>query len=196
MKLFYTKRSPYARKVRIMAIEKQIFLELMEEDLTNKSSRLLGVNPLGKIPALLLDNGETLVDSPVICEYLESVKEQPVFIPKDKKERFKILCWEAIADGMMDAAVTGYMEKIRHPEIFNAPLVKNQEDTIARGLDFFEKHWKELEQLSLASIAVTSAIGYINFRLPHAGPQMKHPKLAKWFDEFSKRPSLAATKPG
>lgn len=196
MKLLYTKRSPYARKVRIMAIEKQIPLDLVDEDLTNKSPRLLEANPLGKIPTLILDNGEVLVDSPVICEYLDGLKESPRFIPKGKKERFKILHWAAIADGLMDAAVAGYMEKIRHPENFNAAFIKTQEEAIARGLGFFEKHLKELEKPSLASVAVACAIGYVNFRLPQAGPHAHHPKLAKWFEEFSKRQSLSETQPG
>lgn len=196
MKLLCTKRSPYARKIRVLAIEKQIPLELVEEDLANKSSRLVESNPLGKVPALMLDNGQTLVDSPVICQYLDEFKPQPVFIPKQKDERFRVLHLEAIADGLMDATVGAYMEKIRHPENFNAAFIKVQEDAIGRGLQFFEKNLKELEKLTLAPIAAAAAVGYIHFRLPHLGPKQKHPKLAKWFEEFSKRPSLAETIPG
>ena len=196
MKLLYTKRSPYARKVRIMALEKKIPLELVEEDLMNKSSRLTEANPLGKIPALILDNGQTLVDSPVICEYLDQVKPQPLFIPHQKEERFQVLYLAAIADGLMDAAVAVYMEKTRHPENFNEAFIKTQEGAIARGLAFFEQHLDELGRFSLAPVAAASAIGYINFRLPQASPQSKNPKLAKWFEEFSKRPSMAETKPG
>ena len=196
MKLLYTKRSPYARKVRVMALEKKIPLELIDEDLINKSDRLKEANPLGKIPTLILDNGQTLADSPVICEYLDELKPNPVFIPKDKEHRFRVLHLAAIADGLMDAAVAGYMEKNRHPENFHAAFIKTQEDAISRGFDFFEKNLKELEKFSLAPVAVASAIGYINFRLPHLGPHVKHPKLAEWFEEFSKRPSLMETKPG
>ena len=195
MKLLYTKRSPYARKIRVMAIEKKITLELVEEDLTNKSSRLLESNPLGKIPTLILDNGESLCDSPNIGEYLDSLNGQPVLIPRQGPERFRILHLTAIADGLMDLAVAVYMEKIRHPDNFNETFIKAQEETILRTFGFFEQHVKELEKLSLAPIAVASAIGYINFRLPHIGIQ-KYPKLSKWFEEFSKRPSLAETKPG
>lgn len=196
MKLLYTKRSPYARKVRVMALEKKIDLELIEEDLTKKSSQLVAANPLGKIPTLILDNGETLCDSPVICEYLEQVKPSPAFIPTEQKQRFRVLHLCAIADGMMDAAVSAYMEKVRHPENFNIDFIKAQERAIDQGLKFFDEHLNELQKFNLASVAVASAIGYVNFRLPHCGPANKYPKLAKWFDEFSKRPSMAETVPG
>jgi len=195
MKLLYSKRSPYARKAHIMALEKNIALELVEVDLTNKSADLIKANPLGKIPVLILDNGESLCDSPVICEYLDALKPPPM-IPQDKKKRLRTLHLCAIADGLMDAAVAGYMEKVRHPEYFNADFIAAQEKTISQGLKFFEDHLEEIADFNLAAIAVICAIGYINFRLPHAGPSGKFPKLAKWYDEFSQRPSMEATKPG
>ena len=78
MKLLYTKRSPYARKARIVALEKKIDLQLIDEDLTKKSPTLLSTNPIGKIPTLVLDDGEILMDSPVICKYLDGLNERPV----------------------------------------------------------------------------------------------------------------------
>ena len=193
MQLLYTKRSPYARKVRIVAFEKQIPLELIEEDLTKKSQRLLSANPLVKIPTLILDSGEALCDSPVICEYLDSFKNKPILIPAQR--HFKILYYAAIADGLMDVAVAAYLEKIRHPEHFNEAFVKAQEETIQQGLRFFEHHSVELEELTLIPIATAAAIGYINFRLPQVGPQKTCPKLTKWFEEFFQRPSMELTKP-
>ena len=195
MKLLYTKRSPYARKIRVMALEKKIPLELVEEDLTKKSNQLLQANPLGKIPTLILDNGESLCDSPNICEYLDTLNDHPVLIPRPGPERFRILHLTAIADGLMDLAVAVYMEKIRHPDNFNETFIKAQEETMTRTFGFLEQHLTELEKFSLAPIAVASAIGYINFRLPHV-TQNKYPKLSKWFEEFSQRSSLAETKPG
>lgn len=194
MKLLYTKRSPYARKIRVMAIEKKIPLDLGEEDLTNKSARLLKANPLGKIPTLILDKGEALCDSPNICEYIDTLNDRPVLIPRQGSERFRILHLTAIADGLMDLAVAIYMEKVHHPDNFNEAFIRNQEETIVRTFGFYEQHIKELEKFSLAPIAVASAIGYLNFRLPYLNLQ-KHPKLSKWLEEFSKRPSLAETEP-
>ena len=159
MKLLYTKRSPYARKVRIVALEKQIPLEYLEEDLSNKSTRLLTANPLGKIPTLILDHGETLCDSPVICEFFDELKVRPRLIPPTIKKRMKILHISALADGLMDVAVAAYLEKSRHPDNFSVQFVKAQEETIRRSLKSFDEHIKELEKLALASITVASAIG-------------------------------------
>ena len=195
MKLLCTKRSPYARKIRVMAMEKKIPLELLEEDLTNKSSFLLETNPLGKIPALILDNGQTIVDSPVICEYLESIQPQPVLIPPQKDKRFYVLHWAAVADGLMDVTVAAYMEKVRHPQDPNEAFIKAQEETVLRTLGICEKNIDGLKEFTMATIALACAIGYINFRMPHLNPQNKFPNLAKWFEEFDKRPSMMETKP-
>ena len=196
MKLLYTKRSPYARKVRIMALEKGLKLDLIEEDLTKKSNDLIQANPLGKIPTLILDNGEIIVDSPVIAEYLDSLNDKPVLIPRSGADRFKILHLSALVDGLMDVTIAVYMEKIRHPKDFNEAFVKAQEETIARSLKFFEGQLGELNKLSLFSVAVASAIGYLNFRVPLLWTKDKLPKLAAWYEQFSNRPSMQATQPG
>ena len=91
MKLFYTKRSPYARKVRVLALEKGITLDLINEDLAKKSKVLLDSNPLGKVPTLILDNGDTIYDSVVICQYLDELNDTPVLIPKSGKARYEVL---------------------------------------------------------------------------------------------------------
>src|ERR1700679_304984 len=110
MKLLYTKRSPYARKVRVIAMEKNIILDLVDEDLQKKSQRLLEANPLGKVPTLILDNGTTVFDSPVICKYLNSQNDTPIMTPREELypppgggrareggnlERIEVLKWEA-----------------------------------------------------------------------------------------------------
>jgi glutathione S-transferase len=191
MKLLYTKRSPYARKPRVMAIEKEIVLELIDEDLANKSKQLLESNPLGKVPTLILDNGETLFDSVVICQYLDDLKV-PRLIPQSGKARYDVLKWEAMADDMVTTAIYTYMEKIRHPQDFHAQFVANGENTILKGYQYIESRLNDLQTFSLAPIAVASAIGYIHFRLPHLKVQGK---LASWFDEFSQRPSMQDTIP-
>jgi len=195
MKLLYTKRSPYARKVRIVALEKSIDLEFMDEDLTKKSPQLFKANPIGKIPTLILDNGETLMDSRVICEYLDTLNDRAVLIPKSGKERFDILRWEAIADGLTEVALPAYMEKIRHPEDFNVAFISSQEEAVHRILVFMDQRVDELKILSLAPIAVVSNVGWVQFRLPHLIEGRKYSKLMAWLHEFSKRPSVGSTVP-
>ncbi len=136
-----------------------------------------------------------MVDSPVICEYLESLNSRVNLIPSNSQDRFPILHWQALADGLMDVTVALYMEKVRHPNDLNEPFIKAQEETIGRTLKFFDSKINELKKLNLASIAVASAIGYLNFRLGHLNPAGKYPNLMSWFDEFSKRPSMQATLP-
>ena len=191
MKLFYTKRSPYARKVRVMALEKGIQLDFIDEDLANKSKQLLESNPLGKVPTLVLDNGDTIYDSVVICQYLDEFKSTPNLIPQGK-ERYEVLKWEAMADDMVSGAINVYMEKIRHPQDFHAKFVTIGESAILKGYQYIEAHLDQLKSFNLASIAVASAIGYIHFRLPHLKVQGK---LAQWFDEINQRPSMQQTIP-
>jgi glutathione S-transferase len=192
MKLLYTKRSPYARKVRVIALEKDIPLELVDEDLQKKSQCLLDANPLGKVPTLILDNGTTVFDSPVICRYLDTLHDTPVMIPHDASERIEVLKWEAFADDLTTAAINLYMEKVRHPQDFHKDFSANLESNIRSAYGYTEKNLPRLKEFNLASIAVASAIGYIHFRLPHLKVQGT---LSQWFEEISKRPSMAQTIP-
>ena len=192
MQLLYTKRSPYARKARVVAMEKDIHLDLIDEDLQNKSQRLLDANPLGKVPTLILDSGEAIYDSPVICQYLDELNDKIILIPKSGQARYQVLKWEAMADDLMTVAINAYMEKIRHPIDFHAPLVATQEAAIQKAYQFTETRLNELDSFSLAPVAIACAIGYIHFRLPHL---TVNGKLAEWFNGFSKRPSMAQTIP-
>ena len=152
--------------------------------------------PIAKIPALILDNGEVLIDSPVICAYLDSLNDKPVLISKLGPQRWRDLTAEAVADGLMDVTVALYMEKfVRHPKDFNEAFVKAQEETIGRALEAWENEVNAFKNLSIASIATACALGYLNFRLPELNPKGQYPKLQAWFEEFSRRPSLAQTLP-
>jgi glutathione S-transferase len=192
MKLLYTKRSPYARKVKVIALEKNIALDLIDEDLQKKSQRLLDANPLGKVPTLILDNGTPVFDSPVICQYLDGLNDKAVMIPREPGERMEVLKWEAFADDLMTTAINLYMEKVRHPQDFHQDFTANMEKNILSAYAYIEKDLSKLKKFDLASIAVASAIGYVHFRLPHLKVQGV---LAKWFEEISKRPSMAQTMP-
>ena len=146
MKLLYTKRSPYARKVRVLALEKGINLDLIDEDLAKKSPLLLEKNPLGKVPTLLLDNGDTVYDSVVICQYLEELNSKATMIPKSGKARYEVFKWEAMADDMVTMAIYVYMEKIRHPQDFHAQFIQNGEAAILNGYKYIETHLNELKE--------------------------------------------------
>lgn len=195
MKLLYTPRSPYARKVRVTAIEKGIELELVSEDLVNKSPGLVEANPLGKIPALILDNGQTVFDSPVICEYLDNIEPKPVLIPKDPQKRLAVLTLAAAADGLMDVTVAMFMEEVRHPKDFNAAFIAANEVTVKRCFVYCDGQVEQWKGLNIASIGLASAIGYLNFRMPQLWRSTDYPRLARWYEEFSKRPSMKETAP-
>jgi glutathione S-transferase len=192
MKLLYTKRSPYARKVRVIALEKNIPLELIDEDLQKKSQRLLDANPLGKVPTLVLDNGTTVFDSPVICQYLDAINDNARMIPLEAGERLEVLKWEAFSDDLMTAAINLYMERVRHPQDFHKDFTTTVESNILLAYGYIEKNLTKLKDFNLASIAVASAIGYIHFRLP---PMKVQGKLLQWFEEINTRPSMAQTIP-
>jgi len=214
MKLLYTKRSPYARKVRVIALEKNIPLDLVDEDLQTKSQRLLEANPLGKVPTLVLDNGTTVFDSSVICQYLDAFNDNPIMIPhngnsfrlvvtlrstrhesekvREVGERIEVLKWEAFADDLMTTAINLYMEKVRHPNDFHEEFTATMEANILSAYAYIEKNLPKLKNFNLALVAVGSAIGYIHFRLPHLKVQGA---LSEWFEEISKRPSMAQTIP-
>jgi len=192
MKLLYTKRSPYARKVRVVALEKNIALELVDEDLQKKSQRLLDANPLGKVPTLVLDNGATVYDSAVICQYLDGLDDKVIMVPHLPSERIEVLKWEAMADDLMVAAINLYMEKLRHPQDFHKDFTAALEKNILAAYAYIEKNLSALQKFDLAAVAVASAIGYVHFRLPHLKVQGAS---AQWFDHISNRPSMAQTVP-
>lgn len=196
MKLLYTKRSPYARKVLVVAMEKKIKLELVTEDLTKKSPQLLEHNPLGKIPTLILDDDSAICDSSLICEYLDGLKKSPVLIPANPKKRLEVLKLDTIAKGLADVTVAAYYEKaVLHPQDFNATFIEGREAVIIRTLEYFDRQADQLEKLSLASLSVACTLGYVKFRQGHLWPQKGCKKLLKWFDEISRRDSLQQTVP-
>ena len=192
MKMLYTKRSPYARKARVVALEKNISLELIDEDLQKKSQRLLEANPLGKVPTLILDNGNTIFDSSVICQYLDSLNETPKMIPQKDIDRIEVLKWESFADDLMTLAINLYLEKTRHPQDFHKDFIAAGEKSVHLAYAYIQKNLPKLEKFNLAPVAVASAIGYVHFRLPHLKVQGA---VHKWFETISQRPSMAQTLP-
>ena len=186
MKLIGSLTSPYVRKVRIVLAEKKIEYDYVIDSPWLESSKVSNINPLGKIPALVLDDDTPLFDSRVIVEYIDSVTPNNKLIPAPSRERTEVKRWEALADGMCDAAAAVFLVR--------------QRGKIMRGLEFMaeelgEKPFCMGTHLSLADIAVGTALGYLSFRFADIDWQAAHPNLGRLYAKLMQRPSLADTAP-
>ncbi|HWT35671.1 MAG TPA: glutathione S-transferase C-terminal domain-containing protein [Paraburkholderia sp.] len=201
MKLIGSHTSPFVRKVRIVMAEKKIDCELVLEDVWASDSKIHDYNPLGKVPCLILDDGEAVFDSRVICEYVDMLSPVAKLIPPAGRERIEVRCWEALADGMLDATVLIRLEGTqRTPEQRNEAWVKRQERKIhesltamAKGLD--GNPWCAGNRYTIADIAVGCALGYLDFRMPEVDWREAHPNLARHFEKLSQRQSFVDTVP-
>lgn len=199
MKLHFNSASPYARKVMVCAIETGLNnrIELVDRAITpvNPDAELNADNPLGKLPALVLDNGTSLFDSRVICEYLDSQHNGPVLFPESADERWTALRRQALADGAMDAAVgTRYETALRPEEKRWDEWIKGQKDKFIRACDEFNKQADSFsEDPDIGTIAIACALGYLDFRYADTHWRDGRPELAKWYEKFSQRPSMKAT---
>jgi len=200
MKLFYTVNSPYARKVRIVALEKRIQIGLLEVVLADPDCPVKQYNPLGKVPVLVLPDGESLYDSREIVEYLDNRTPLAHLIPQDLTAKIKVRRWEALADGVCDAAVSVMLEQ-RKPEAQQSSAhIEKQFDKVTRGLnvlnlDLAKKKWCVNEKFSLADIALGCALGYLDLRVAHLNWQESYPNLAKHYSVLVKRASFKQTMP-
>jgi len=182
----------------MLAIEKGLDtrIETIPVNVNQPTPDLLAANPLGKIPALLLDNGETLFDSPVICHYLDSLAA-PALIPQTGWRHWEVLRWEALADGLTDAAYNLAMEQRSRPETERSPAAMQRWATeITRTLQYMEKQLDSLGTgLTLAHLALGAAIGYLELRLPQLLQDADCPQLSDWYRQFRKHPAMQATRP-
>jgi glutathione S-transferase len=200
MKLLYTLNSPYARKVRIVAMEKHIDLELQEVVLADPDCIVKNHNPLGKVPALILDDGDNLYDSRVIVEYLDFHTPVARLIPQDHNARISVRRWEALADGICDAAVSVMLEQRKAPEKQSQANIDKQFEKVARGLevlnlDITKRKWCVNETFSLADIALGCMLGYVDLRFKSLNWQDKYVNLARHYSLLVKRPSFKLTMP-
>jgi glutathione S-transferase len=200
MRLLYTPNSPYARKVRIVALEKHIELELHEVTLGDPDSPLSQHNPLGKIPTLILNDGDNLYDSRVIVEYLDFHTPVARLISQDHNARIAVRRWEALADGISDAAIAAMLEGRKPPEQQSKAFIDRQLDKVTRGLevlnlDITKKKWCVNETFSLADIAVGCMLGYVDMRCKQLNWQDNYVNLAKHYSVLVKRPSFKMTMP-
>lgn len=200
MKLLYTPNSPYARKVRIVAIEKHIDLALEEVVLGAPDSPVTQYNPLGKVPVLILDDNVGLYDSRVIVEYLDARTPVTKLMPNEHSLRIAVIRWEALADGICDAAVAIILEQRKPIEQQSPAFIEKQMAKVENGLevlnkDISKKKWCVNETFSLADIALGCMLGYVDLRLKHLNWQDKYQNLVKHYTILSKRPSFKETAP-
>ena len=199
MKLLFSPPSPFVRKVRIAAIEKGLDgqIELVPAHPWPEPTAVIAFNPLGKVPALLLDDGCALYDSPVICEYLDSLGAGPALIPGSGAERWRVLRRQALADGMLDAAVNMVLE-LRRPEAQRSPVMfRRFQSAIQRSVQQLGAEIEDpRECFDLGQIAIACAVGYVEFRLPEVdfGVAAQRP-LSDWWSAVRERPSLVGTQP-
>jgi len=200
MKLLYTQNSPYARKVRVVALEKHLDLTLEEVVLGAENSPVQQYNPLGKVPVLVLDNDEGLYDSRVIVEYLDTRTPGAKLVPADPGLRITVIRWCALADGICDATVSVMLEQRKPSDQQSAAFIQKQmtkvENSLARlNEDINKRKWCVDETFSLADIAVGCMLGYVDLRFREMGWQAKYPNLSKHYTILSKRPSFKQTAP-
>ncbi len=200
MKLLYTPNSPYARKVRIVALEKHIDFELQEVVLTDADCPVKNYNPLGKVPVLVLDDNDSVYDSKVIVEYLDNRAPGTHLIPQDNTSKMIARRWESLADGICDAAIAAMLESRREPAQQSQANIDKQLSKVLLGLevlnlDITKKKWCVNETFSLADIALGCMLGYIDLRFKHLQWQDKFPNLAKHYSVLIKRPSFKQTMP-
>lgn len=192
--------SPYVRKTRVVFAEKRIEYEFELGDPWDDKSRVTDANPLGKVPVLVLDDDSTLFDSRVIVEFLDSVSPISRLIPADNREKIQVKRWEALADGVLDAAVAVVLERRRPAKQKSDATIKRQLDKIERAVavmarDLADQPWCTGNTFTLADIACGVALGYIDFRHGAYDWRVLHPNLAKLAAKLAERPSFADTAP-
>jgi glutathione S-transferase len=200
MRLLYSLTSPYARKVRIVAAEKRIELELEPVVLSSPDSQVPTYNPLGKVPVLVLDDGTSLFDSRVIVEFLDGRNPLAHLIPLDPAQKIMVRRWEALADGATDAAVAALLESCRPQNLQDPAWITKQRSKVEHGLkalsdDLGKSKWCVNDTFSLADIALGCFLGYLDFRYQDINWKHQYPNLARHYDKLMKRASFRDSVP-
>ncbi len=204
LKLIGATTSPYVRKVRIMMAEKKLEYTFVEENVWAADTTINHANPLGKVPCLILDAGEALFDSRVIVEYLDILSPVGKMIPASGRERAEVKTWEALADGLLDASIlarleatwAGRTEEQRSLKWIDRQLTKVGDSLKAMSVGLGEKAFCSGIHMSLADIAVGSALGYLDFRFPEIKWRNSYPNLAKLQEKLMQKQSFIDTIPG
>jgi glutathione S-transferase len=203
MKLIGSTTSPYVRKVRIVMAEKKLDYQFVIEDVWSADTHISASNPLGKVPCLVMEGGEALFDSRVIVEYVDTLSPVGKLIPGSGRERAEVKTWEALADGLLDAALLARMEATwpgRKESERSPAWIDRQLQKIDRSLSAMDRALAERSHcvgihLSLADIAVGVAVAYLDFRFPHIDWRGQHPNLGALYERLSQRQSFKDTVP-
>ena len=201
MKLIGSTSSPYVRKVRVVLAEKKLDCDFVLEDVWSADSKILASNPLGKVPCLLMDDGGAMFDSRVIVEYLDTLTPVGKLIPGLGRERAEVKCWEALADGVLDAAILVRLEHMLRPaEQQSAAWIARQMDKVNTGLLAMSTGLADTafcagNHLTLADVSVTCALAWLSFRFPEINWRSDYANLAKLHDKLSERPSFKDSLP-
>lgn len=201
MKLIGSLASPYVRKVRVVLAEKKLDYQLVLENVWAPETTIQEVNPLGKVPCLVLEDGYVLYDSRVIAEYLDTLTPVCKLLPPNGRERVEIKNWEALADGVTDAAVVMRLERTLRPaDLQSEAVVELHRAKVLRGLASMsarlgENAWCAGNHYSLADVAVACTLGWLAFRFPDIDWRGEHPNLGRLVDKLHERPSFRDTQP-
>ena len=201
MKLIGSLTSPYVRKVRIVFSEKKVDVDLELDNVWAADTKINSANPLGKVPCLILDDGEAIYDSRVIAEYADTLSPVGKLIPVSSRERATIKTWETLADGVTDASILARLEATWRPAEQQSPAwIERQMGKIDAGLgqmskELGENAWCYNNQMTLADIAVGCALGYLLFRFPTIEWQSQYPNLDRLYQKLMQRASFIETDP-
>lgn len=199
MKLVGSFTSPFVRKVRIVLSEKRIVYDFDVDIPWESDTRVAEHNPLGKVPILIMDDGTTLYDSRVIVDYLDSANPVSRLMPEFNRERSMVKRWEALADGISDAASTIFLERKRPKPLQSTEWISRQQKKAMLGLevaarDLGDKKWCEGNVYTLADVALGCTLGYLSFRFPEMKWRM-FPNLVRLVDTLEERASFIETAP-
>ncbi|TSA22893.1 MAG: glutathione S-transferase [Betaproteobacteria bacterium] len=200
-KLIASLTSPFARKVRIVATEKHIEFELVIDPPAAPDTHVPEFNPLGKVPVWVMDDGHSLFDSRVICEHLDNISPAHPLIPREHRPRIAVKRWEALADGINDAAALIFMERKRPAAQQSPEWIARQFGKIQRGLaamatDLGPRDWCCEHNYTLADIAVGCALGYLDLRFSgEIDWRRNHPTLSELYDRLMQLPSFKDSAP-
>lgn len=200
LKLIASPTSPYVRKVRIALAEKKIEYQRVDATPWDEDNPVHAWSPLGKVPVLVLDDGTPLYDSRVIVEYIDTVSPVSRLIPEPNRQRIAVKRWEALSDGICDAAMAEVLENRRPARQQSKAWITRQQQKIAAGVaemarELGEHAWCNGESYSLADIAAGCALGYLDLRCPDLDWRTEYPNLARLAGKLAKRPSFIETAP-
>lgn len=194
MKLYYAAASPYARKVRVVAAERGLTDQIEVINASGRDGAFQSINPFARVPALKLEDGTVLFDSPVICEYLDALKGAQLF-PASGPKKWQALLGQAAGDGIMDWAVPRRQEGLRPANEQSPDFIARATANMRRAVDYLETIADKLDGVDIGTLTIACALGYIDFRFPDDKWRDGHPKLAAWYERISQRPSMTSTIP-